>query len=55
MHLLTKINSTNNLGLRKVNALCTKKFLTSIFKKKKQKKEFIKDYFLNNLAKKVFA
>ena len=52
LHLLTKINSTNKLGLRKVNALCTKKFLTSIFKKKKQKKKFIKDYFLNNLAKK---
>ena len=34
MHLLTKINSTNNLGLRKVNALCTK---SSILKKKIEK------------------
>ena len=48
MHLLTKINSTNNLGLRKENTLCTKSF---ILKKKTKKKEFIKDYFLNNLLK----
>ena len=54
MHLLTKINSTNNLGLRKVNALCTKNFYRPSSKKQKKKK-FIKDYFLNNLAKNVFA
>ena len=50
-HLLTKINSTNNLRLRKVNALCTK---SSILKKKTKKKEFIKDSFLNNLLKLFF-
>ena len=55
MHLLTKINSTNNLGLRKVNALCTKKIFNIHLQKKRQKKEFIEDYFLNNLAKKFFA
>ena len=48
MHLLTKVNSTNNLGLRKVNALYTK---SSILKKKIKKKEFIEDYILNNLLK----
>ena len=38
MHLLTKVNSTNNLGLRKVNALCTKKIFNIHLQKKKTKK-----------------
>ena len=48
MHLLTKVNSTNNLSSRKVNDFAPKKFFIIHLK---QKKEFIKDYFLNNLLK----
>ena len=49
MHLLTKVNSTNNLASRKVNDFAPKKFFVIHLKKENKKKEFIKVYFLNNL------